>query len=45
MGKSKIICISGSHREGCTEYILNQISDKLNAELILDKSLQNTLIF
>lgn len=35
MKKSKILCISGSHRKGCTEYILNQISDKLNAELIL----------
>ncbi|MDD2840119.1 MAG: flavodoxin family protein [Rickettsiales bacterium] len=35
MKKSKILCISGSHRNGCTEYILNQISNKLNAELIL----------
>jgi len=31
----KIICICGSPRSGCTEYILKQVSDALDAELIL----------
>lgn len=35
MEKSKILCISGSNRNGCTEYILKQISKKLSSDLVL----------
>ena len=30
----KVLCISGSNRNGCTEYVLNEIKEAVGAELV-----------